>query len=454
MTRSQRTQIVPLLLVSSLLLVGGAGSALAAPPAYLVGETCALKGKLRVSVKGKKRKATVKRGEKLEVVLAGPRFTEIKAGDIQGLVGNRALKKVCAIKRERCTLREPVKVKGTLKLDGKAFRVKKSGRVTLMRYGAKWIDVQSGDLTGQARPAALAAACPKLKGKIEGAVAAIQAAEAANSAKLAAVADAPVAGTEPAAPPSSGLLIMAFGVAEGASPSRAAQYFSLLRREVGKLRTDAGVGGHPAGVTSKPTGLKEHLTAARAQAREARAKWLLTGRLVTEGGDTLTLALVDVETGKMLKGINARPTGRSDDPWVQKGAALVLEPLPPADGAAPAPPPTPDAPPIHAQPASAAVADAAPVENDSPWYANGLAYTVLGTGVVVAGSGAIVGTVAMLDRAAFDGTPQVDGGRSALGQRATAEAVTADALYLSAGVVTVAALLLFATGIDYGSFLP
>jgi hypothetical protein len=422
-----------------LLIALSLATPVAASPSYLAGESCVLKRKLAVSVKRKKRKTVLAKGETVEIVRPGERFTEVKGYDVSGLVATKKLKRACVIPRDRCTLKMDVKVRGTAKQQGKAFLVKKGARVTLMRYCDKWVDLVTGSMTGQSKREGLSKACPKLTAKLK-----------APPSPPAEAGAAPETPTQPETPEGPTIVVMAFSLAKGASPARAAQYFVQLKSALGARHGSVDVGGHPAGYIAKPRGLKTHLNESREQAREAGARWMITGRLSSKGGDTLTLARIEVETGK-VKGINARPTGRSGDPWATTSAQLLLEDVPGRSEVAAAP--VAAAPPAAAPAPVAPVAESTPTQPEgAPWFTNTLGYTALGAGALLASGGAVLGTLALVDRAGFDAASQVDDERTLLAQRAVGEAVAADALYASAAVMGTAALLLFITGIDYGTF--
>jgi hypothetical protein len=414
-------------------------TALAAGPAYLPGETCSLRAKLGVSVKGRKRKVVLNKGDTIEIVSSKGRFTQVKTpDDVQGLVASKRLLKACKIPRDVCTLKTDVKMKGTLALEGKAFLVKKRTRVILMRYGDKWIDVVAGSMTGQAKRKSLREGCPKLAAKL------------ADETPAGSDAPTPVeeAAPPPAKPQGPEVIVMAFALAKGASAGRAANYFLELKSALSKQRASVAAGGHPAGYVGEPRGLKAHLQESREQAREAGATWMITGRLSSKGGDTLTLARIEVETGK-VKGINARPTGKPGDPWATGSASLLLDDLPEEADSAPPPLPDPTPAPVEA-PAPAPTPEPVAQAEGGGGLLPILGFSALGAGAVLAGSGAVLGTLALLDRTTFDATPQVADERAALGQRAVGEAIAADALYASGALVGVVGLGLLVTGLLTG----
>jgi hypothetical protein len=170
----------------------------------------------------------------------------------------------------------------------------------------------------------------------------------------------------------------------------------------------------------------------------------------------VSVAVVDSATGKTVKGVRAKPTGKPDDRWVEQACATLLPLLAAAPGSRlpnasgpvleTAPVSVSEPSPTKPQPSTSATSETAGEWRGRGWYENGWAWLGVGAAAAIGAGAGVAGALAWSDNVAANGTAPVDDARNALRSSALQKAVVADVLTGAAVVVGLGAIVAFASG--------
>lgn len=409
--------------------------ALAAPArAQLAeGDVCKLRknvdAKLRNDTRGEMH-TELEAGTELVIERPGRAVMRVTAGEVSALVETEVLEAACFVDREVCKLTAPVKMATGISDARKIFKVKAGAEVVILRRGSKRTDVQVGELIGQMNSSHLKQSCRPVK-QPTGSVAA---AEETAQLRL----PRPPAGVTGA--------VLPFAFAKQVNPMEARMFHDQLGDSMKAYRSDVML-VKDLGQSDKTLqrDLKAHVEASRDIARRMGLSYFITGHLSGRGSQfALALSVVDVKSGRLLKGVKARPTVQAGDPWAEHAAGFIQEVLP---GGKPYEPPKKTEAADPTEPQQTRTAGGGSYEG-RPFYLNGLAWTALGTAAVLAGGGAATGFWASTDVEPYTQTPRTNGDRQEIGNFAMAKAVVADSLFGASIVAVTLSLVFFVTGID------
>lgn len=405
------------------------------------GDDCRLSGalpvKLRNSVQGSV-ETELARGTDITITEPGLQFSRITAGELEALVPTTALEAVCAVPRERCVLQDAIKMATSGAPGGKqkVFKVKAGATVSVLERGPARSRVVVGGVLGRVNTDHLDEKCKELPDR--------KSAAASKS-------EAPATDTGAIAPAPAGtrVAVIAFAVAPTGSAIDARAFEDDLTQALLKRRGDVmGPRDPRPDAKARVQDAKQHLANAGKIGAQMGVPFVVTGQLAREGESrVLALSVYDVKAGRVVRTIRARPTYHEDDPWADVTSGFLNEVLPGG---------TKYVPPKKAED-DASKGPSMPVQKSAdgawrdgpPWYTNGLAYTTLGAGVLLATGGALTGYWASTDVEAHAATASTAASRTDLANAAMTKAIVADGLYATAALAAVASLLFFVTGFDW-----
>jgi hypothetical protein len=397
------------------------------------GDACTLKTSLSVSMRSEAGviEATLDKGADIEVIAVGDGGSSvIRSGSVRGSVSTADLESACTGDLQKCTLTATVMMYEKNRSDSRSWRIKPGAEVSVLKRGKTWAALRVGDLQGFVKSDELRGNC------------------VARQADDGGVVTDPVERGE-----GPGLLVLPMQRDGAVPPGEADALLDELFTRVAYYRPDAALA--PPAPKTKKTWKKQVEDGARS-AKLAETRFALIGRVApapAESGASsdarylVELAIVDARTGKLLKGVRARPTMRPNDTW----AELALEALLPVLPAAPesrlpsiSRPSLEVAPNEAPAPERAKPVDLEPVR-ETPWIANGWGWLSLGIAALAGGGAVVAGMFALDENEAANATPATDPARSERRNLALAEAITADALTAVAASAAVTGIVVFAT---------
>ncbi|MBM4279487.1 MAG: hypothetical protein FJ137_01560 [Deltaproteobacteria bacterium] len=424
------------------LLVAIALVAVATVPARALvgGEACTLQSPLPVTVeRGRSRMDTsFERGTEVSVVYVGEDGrAQISNGDLKGMVMLREVEAACAGTLRSCTAKAPFSLYERNRSDSTSWPVTPGTAVSVLRTGKVWAHLVVRGREGFALVSGLDSRC-------------------ASGGEAGDDAASPVA-DDPRGPPveevdrgdGPGILLLPFVADEGSPAARADQLFAAFAEHLAYYRPD--VGQLPL-LGSRTVVWKEHIDSAVRRARASGHAYALLGRLGSEGGvAVVSIALVDVATGRTVKGVRARPKAVGDDDWSDPALAALLPSIPPAPGSRlpTTRSVTATAPADTAAPAPAAIATTGE-DWLRPWFANPWGYVALAAGAAAGVGSGLMGQQALATNAEANATAVTDEARGLERRRALEQAIVADGLAVVAGVASVAAVVVFAGRVGLG----
>jgi hypothetical protein len=418
------------------ILIAAAVTAPGARAQLTEGDECKLQrevsAKMVVAAKGDV-ETSIEAGKKIKVTKPGRFFTRLMVGDVLHLVPTEELEVACPIEREMCRLKAPIKMAAGDQAAGerrKIFKVGADAEIIIVGRGPRRTRVVVGDVHGEMNSQHLEQLCVPIdanKPKSSGT-------KTSKTDKL------------PAVPPGAKVGVMPFAMARQINPREAQMLEEQLADALKGWRSDVmGPGTPRPDEKLLRQDFKKHLEFSRERAARMGLTHMVTGHLSGDGTRlVLGLGVVDVKTGKLLKGVRARPTFQAGDPWAQDTAGLVQVALP--GGKAFTPKKRGDATEVATQDTRVATGGS---YARPPFYANGLAWTTLGLGAALAASGAGVGFWATTDVETNAATPVTDPARTQAANTAMTKAIVADSLYGAAAVAALTSIVFFATGLDW-----
>ncbi len=409
------------------------------------GQECRLSGplvvKLRNSVQGSV-ETELSAGTPITITEPGLQFSRLMSGEVEALAPTSALEAVCAAAVERCVLQDAIKMatERSGRKKQKVFKVKKGATLSVLERGKQRSRVVVGGVLGRVNTDHLDEKCKTLP--------ATKGSEASGKPRAGGGGGTSAAVIAPA-PAGVRVAVLAFSLAPSGSAVDARAFEDDLTSALLKRRGDVmGPRDPRPDAKARLSDAKKHLSEAAQIGAQMNVPYVITGQLGRDGEHrVLSLSVYDIKAGRVVRTLRARPTYHKQDPWADVTSGFLNEVLP--GGTKYVPPQGDEEPePVPAAPLPKASAKGA-WSDGPPWYTNGLAYTSLGAGVLLATGGALTGYWASTDVAARNSTTLTDGSRRELANAAMTKAIVADSLYATAALAAVASVVFFVTGLDW-----
>ena len=417
--------------------------------ALVGGEGCTLKATLPVTVQsgGTNVATTFDAGTDIRVLYVEDSggHGRISNGAVRGVVAMRELEAACAGSLRLCRATSAFSLFERNRSDSRSWPVAPGTSVSVLRAGKVWAHLLVDEQEGFATVADVNGRCSADEGGAPP--------EPTERARTDDTGAAPVEDVERGDGP--GILVLPFVLDEGA-PAPAADRLAATFDE--RLRTYRPDVGHLPLLGSRTVAWKEHVDGAVKRARATGFAYALLGRVAPDAaapppgsGLVVSIALVDVASGKTLKGVRARPKALEDDTWSEPALASLLPALAPAPGsrvpsAHAAPATATESPPTTTAPTVATTGEGW----STPWFANPWGYLALGV-AIGSGVGAwYLGQEALDTNDAANATPTIDIERGERRATALRQAITADALTATSAVSVLATVAIFSARVGIG----
>jgi hypothetical protein len=280
------------------------------------GETCTLGAPLPVKIET--RAGTIEslldKGTVMHVVVKGDTgMSQVEGGEVRGFAVSVDVDAACAGTLQLCALRNDLVVYEQNSSDSASTHVKTGTTMRVLKQGKTWAVVHVGDSYGFARTPELKSACMTSSG--------------------AAVTDTPDtdSGIDLERGEGPGLLLTPFTIDPGLPTGRVDAAFNALWAQASFFRPDAGRSTPPSSTKARDVKWKAQVDASVERARAAGFAFVLVGHAAADGtAFSVELALIDVATGKSVKGVRVHPTSSRDDPWAENALAVLLPFMPAA----------------------------------------------------------------------------------------------------------------------------
>lgn len=271
--------------------------------------------KLRNSVQGSV-ETELPRGTEITISDAGLQVSRIQSGEVEALASTSSLEAVCAVPRARCVLTEPIKMATERSPRGgksKVFKVKAGATLSILERGPSRSRVLVGNVRGRVNTEHLDEKCRQLA---EGASAPVTAAATVGSVTP------PAAGTRVA--------VLPFVVAKNASAVDARVFEDRITEALQKRRRDVVGPKDPRPAASERLAdPKQHLATDGQVGAQLGVPYVVAAHLSGQGkARVLSLSVVDVRSGRVVRTVRARPTHREADPWADVSSGFLHEVLP------------------------------------------------------------------------------------------------------------------------------
>jgi TolB-like protein len=415
-----------------------------AASALHVGESCVLKSPLPVTFEQGRNHmdALLEPGTEVSVVYVGDNGrSRISNGALRGVVVTREFDAACAGTLRLCTATAPLTLYERNRSDSPSTTIVRRSMFSILRAGKVWAHLSTADREGFALVTDAEARCGR-RADDDNSPDGSKSARQANESRGPVVEDVD-RGDGP------GVLVLPFVIDEGAPAARADQLAAGFFEHLAYYRPD--VGRLPL-LGSRSVSWKEHVETAVRRARATGHAYALLGRLSLEGSQAVvSLAVIDVESGKTLKGVRARPKSDGADDWSEPALAALLPVLKPAPGSRQP----------RARGAQTTSGDGNATPNaprfassgegwGSPWFLNPWGYAAFGVGVASGVGAYLIGQQALDTNALANTLAATDESRGERRREALQQAVLADSLTVAAAAAGVTGVVVFVGRVGLG----
>jgi hypothetical protein len=416
--------------------------------ALVAGDACSLKATLPVIVQsgGTNVPTTFDAGTDVRLLYvedSGGRG-RISNGAVRGVVTMRELEAACAGTLRLCRATSAFSLFERNRSDSRSWPVSPGTAVSVLRAGKVWAHLLVAEKEGFATVVDVNGRCSADDGG---------ATEPSERPHADDASGAPVEDVERGEGP--GILVLPFVLDDGAPVPVADRLAATFDEHLRTYRPDVG---HLPLLGSRTVAWKDHVDGAIKRARAVGLAYALLARVSPEpagkadgGGLVVSIAVIDVASGKTLKGVRAHPTSLDDDSWSDPALASLLPAIAPAPGGR-LPSVHPTTATTTTEPASSTTPKVATTGEgwSAPWFANPWGYLALGA-AIGSGVGAwYVGQAALEANAAANATPSIDDKRAERRADALQQAVIADGLTATSALSGIAAVAIFAARVGIG----